>query len=317
MDLGSFTREAPSNAKHIIDTKMKKERNLAVGVDIGGTHICSVVVDVQTGELVGSPLTTPIDHTCTAEEIFQAWTENLRSTIRSSEEPVRQIGMAFPGPFDYELGISHMDHKFVDIKELNVGTVLQSRLLEYRGLDFKYVNDAGAFALGESQYGAAKDMKKVLVLTLGTGLGSGFISSNKILRDGEGVPPGGEVWDLPFDDGIADEMFSTRWIVKRYNELTGKTVKGAKEVAIMVPVEEAARILFVEFGERLATFTAPLLKSFGCTNVLLGGNISRSLDYFLPAMTRRYGQQDLTVTVKSSVLLDKAAMMGAASLFKK
>ena len=287
----------------------------AVGVDVGGSHICSAIVDIEKGVIVGEPLTTPVDHTCSAEEIFSAWTRNLRELISSSGLPVRKIGMAFPGPFDYDKGISHMEHKFVSIKELVVGDILQARLLDFPGLEFKYVNDAGAFALGESCYGAAKGVDKVLVLTLGTGLGSGFVEKNHIIREGDTVPPGGEVWNLPWGDDIADGAFSTRWIVGRYGELSGKVVKGAREVSMAFDTDANARQVFTEFGAGLAKFTAPLLEKFGAKDIILGGNISRSLDLFLPAMTRVYGQKGMDVHVEASSLLDKAAMLGAASLF--
>ncbi len=287
----------------------------AVGVDVGGSHVSSAVVDLEKGVIVDEPLTTPVDHTCSAEEMFSAWTKNLRELISSSGLPVRKIGMAFPGPFDYERGISHMEHKFVSIKELVVGDILQARLLDFPGLEFKYVNDAGAFALGESCYGAAKGVGKVLVLTLGTGLGSGFVENNRIIREGDTVPPGGEVWNLPWGEDIADSAFSTRRIVGRYAALSGKVVAGAKEVSMAFDTDPLAREVFTEFGADLAKFTAPLLEKFGAHDIILGGNISRNLDKFLPAMMRVYGQKGMDVHVQASSLLDKAAMLGAASLF--
>ena len=294
---------------------METQKQYAIGADIGGSHICSSVVDLQTGRLAGEPVTTEVDHTSLAETIFAAWTENLRQTIREAGVPVSRIGMAFPGPFDYDKGISWMDHKFVDIKGIDVGQTLQARMLEHRGLAFKFVNDAGAFALGESQFGAAKDVERVIVLTLGTGVGSGFIADHKIVREGELVPPGGEVWDLPFAGGIVDEAFSTRWVVGRYKELSGRLVQGAKDVAIRFETDADARQVFTEFGQRLAEFTSEWLKRFGADTLILGGNISRSLPLFLQPMQRCYGQGGLNITVKGSALLDKAAMMGAASLF--
>ncbi len=294
---------------------MDNQKKYAIGVDIGGSHICSAVVDLKTGNILGEPVNTPVDHTCSAEQIFSAWTENLRLVIGEAGVPVTQVGMAFPGPFDYEKGISWMEHKFVDIKGLNVGEILQARMLEHRGLTFKSVNDAGAFALGESQFGAARDAKRVLVLTLGTGVGSGFIADHKIVREGPQVPDGGEVWNLPFQDGIVDEAFSTRWVVKRYKELTGKEVQGAKDVALRYDIDNDAKQLFTEFGARLAEFTIPWLEKFEARTLILGGNIARSLPLFLQPMQRRYGQSGMDVSVKASVLLDKAAMMGAASLF--
>lgn len=287
----------------------------AIGADIGGSHICSAVVNLDTGSIVGEPVLTEIDHVSPAEKIFTAWTENLRLTINGSGVSVNKVGMAFPGPFDYDKGVSYMDHKFVDIKGLNVGEILSARMLEFRKLEFRYVNDAGAFALGESRFGSAKGVGKVLVLTLGTGVGSGFVADGKIVRSGASVPPGGEVWNLPFQDGIVDEAFSTRWVVRRYKELSGNEVKGAKDVAMRFEFDDAARQVFNEFGSGLAEFTLPWLDKFGSRTLVFGGNISRSLSLFGPALQRRYAQSGIEVDVKASLLLDKAAMMGAASLF--
>ena len=57
------------------------------------------------------------------------------------------------------------------------------------------------------------------------------------------------------------------------------------------------------------------LEKFEARTLILGGNIARSLPLFLQPMQRRYGQSGMDVSVKASVLLDKSAMMGAASLF--
>ena len=294
---------------------MNASQQYAIGVDIGGSHITSAVVDLETGRFAGELVTTEIDHASPAEEIFAAWTRNLRETLSASGVPVRQVGMAFPGPFDYDKGISWMEHKFVDIKGIDVGQTLQARLLDFRGLVFKFVNDAGAFALGESQFGAARDADRALVLTLGTGVGSGFVADHTIVREGPQVPEGGEVWNLPFEEGIVDAAFSTRWVVGRYKELSGKEVQGAREVAFRYPFDPEARQVFTEFGERLASFTGPWLEKFGARTLVLGGNISRSLPHFLQPMQRRYGQLGQAVSVKGSALLDRAALLGAASLF--
>lgn len=294
---------------------MNTDKKYAVGVDIGGSHITSAVVDLENGQIVGEPVTTDVDHTSPAEVIFSAWTDNLRLLLSEAGHNVRQIGMAFPGPFDYDKGISWMEHKFPAIKGMDIGQTLSARLLEFPGLTFKFVNDAGAFALGESSFGAAKGIDKVIVLTLGTGVGSGFVAGGKVFREGDTVPEGGEVWNLPFHDGIVDEAFSTRWVVGRYKELTGHQVDGAKDVAMRVEFDEAAKQLFSELGYRLAEFTIPWLKKFDSTTLVLGGNISRSLPIFMQPLQRAYGQAGMTVSVKGSALLDKAAMLGAASLF--
>ncbi len=158
-------------------------------------------------------------------------------------------------------------------------------------------------------------MEKVVAMTLGTGLGSGFVDKGRIVESGPSVPPDGEVWNLPYGSGIADEAFSTRGITGRYKALTGKEVSGALDVRKLYDTDESARKVFESFGRELAEFSAPILKNFGSDSLLLGGNISRSLDLFIGPMQEKFAEAGMDVKIKASVLLDKAAMAGAAATF--
>lgn len=163
----------------------------AAGVDIGGSHVSSTVVDLLTGELMSSPLATPVDCTAPATEILDAWARNIRQTVATSALPVGQVGMAFPGPFDYERGISLIDgvQKFDRIWGLDVAASLRDRLAGCGcgPLRLRFVNDAAAFALGECLGGATRDTDRVVALTLGTGVGSGFVADRRLVEDRKSV----------------------------------------------------------------------------------------------------------------------------------
>lgn len=290
--------------------------NLALGVDVGGSHVCSAIIDIEAGKIVGQPVTTDVAHTESAEVLFAAWAENLAQCLAAAPEPVTRIGMDFPGPFDYKNGISQMDHKMPHIKGLSVADELRKRMPNSENLEFRFVNDANAFALGEAYFGGAKDAERVIVLAIGTGLGSGFIADHKIVEDGETVPPEGEVWNLPYGDDIADALFSTRGVIGRYEKLTGEKLPGAKEVAMRFDTDPAARKTFEDFGWELADFSAPLIRQFQCKDILIGGNIARSLHLFEPKMQERFREAGLEVNVRACTLLSDAAMMGAAALYK-
>lgn len=70
--------------------------------------------------------------------------------------------------------------------------------------------------------------------------------------------------------------------MRRYSELTGEAVAGAKEVADRYQTDIAAKQVFAEYGSRLGDFLAPLLERFRCGSVVLGGNISRAFPLFSP-----------------------------------
>lgn len=290
----------------------------AIGADIGGSHITSAVIDLSDGSICSAMNTDPIDSSADAESILEGWALNLRRSLEDGKRlDVSKIGFAFPGPFDYDRGISLITgvSKFESLFAMDITSSLKARL--GAELELRYVNDAFAFALGECFWGAAKGRDKVLALTLGTGLGSCFVSDKTVISSGDTVPENGYVYNLPFEDGIADEKFSTRWIVKRYKELTGLNVKGAKEVLAVFEDRPEPAHLFNEYGKRLADFTYPLLAKFGCGTLLLGGNIARCLNCFDPALEDEFGSLGAKVDVIASKMLDNAALMGAASLFAK
>lgn len=291
----------------------------AVGVDVGGSHSCAAVIDLLSGNMVGSPCISPLDSKAGAEDIVSSLTGNIAAAIESSGvDSVEGAGLAFPGPFDYVHGISTVQGvgKYDRIYGLDVASCLFSTLYDHGVRDFRFVNDASAFALGEFAAGAAKGAGRAVALTLGTGVGSGFVAEGKLVEGGDEVPAYGWVYHLPFEGGIVDEAFSTRWICGRYAELTGTEVSGAKDVADRCACgDDKALRLFREYGERLASFAAPVLMRFKADVLVLGGNISRAYGYFGPELEKGLSESGCRTDVRTSVLLDRAALYGAASLF--
>lgn len=289
----------------------------AVGVDVGGSHLSSAVIDLLTGNVITPVEITPVDSKASAMEIIKAWQTNILSTLDIFPIGVTGIGMAIPGPFDYQNGVSliHGVSKYERIFGLDVRNTMPSFVGNVSAGDFKFVNDASAFALGECFGGAAKGCDRVVALTLGTGVGSGFVASGKFVDSGDEVPWNGWVYHLPFEDGIADEAFSTRWFLRRWKEITGETVSGVKEIADLCPCDQHATALFEEYGRRLADFALPLLRRFGSHTLLLGGNIAKAYNHFGKSLESRLALSGYDVSVKISSLGDKAALVGAASLF--
>ena len=288
----------------------------AIGVDVGGSHLTSSVVDLEKGAVVTESLVTPMDSKGPLEHVISCFRQNLETTLKTCGLPVNCIGFAFPGPFDYVKGISWMEHKFDNLYGVDLPATLR-KVIDVPGadsLEFKFVNDASGFAIGECFCGSGKDFHRVMAVTLGTGVGSGFVVDGVLDEVSDLVPAGGEVWNLPFEGGIVDENFSTRWFVKRWAELTGEQIKGAKDVADKYGVDPRADQVFAEFGTRLAAFASPWLRKFGADAFVMGGNISREYPKFRETLLAGLPGG---VEVRTSALLDKAAMIGAASLFKE
>jgi hypothetical protein len=116
--------------------------------------------------------------------------------------PVEGASLAFPGPFEYENGISRMTHKLPYLFGVDLRQALAARFV-WQPAQVRFLKDASAFLLGEIGAGAAKGVSRAVGITLGTGIGAAFAVDGRVVTEGKGVPPGGEIWDLPYQGGIA------------------------------------------------------------------------------------------------------------------
>ena len=293
-------------------------KRYAIGVDIGGSHLTAAAVELLSGEVVpDSVAVSALDTRAGASEILEVWAETIGSAFRMVAGSVEGIGIAIPGPFDYGEGSSTICgvEKYDRIFGLNLTLSLVVRISGADSCRIRYVNDASAFALGESLGGALKGVRRGLALTLGTGLGSGFLLDGRLVTHGEGVPPEGWVYCLPYEGAIADDAFTTRWFLRRYRELTGREATGVREIAGEADRVPEAAAVFSDYGERLGAFTASLCEGFPAEAVVLGGNISRAFDRFAPAMCRVLAERGCRARVSPSASPDRATLVGAASLF--
>ncbi len=288
---------------------------MCIGVDIGGSHISCLGVDLDERSVILDTLSrVSVDHDEAAEVIFNAWASAISATLQLVDQTVAGIGIAIPGPFNYRQGVSRMEHKFRSLKGIDIPLHL-TRHLNTPGLKIRFLNDAVAFAVGEAWIGAGKEASRIVAITLGTGFGSAYAEDGIPVISRSDVAPEGCFWHLPYRDGIADEYFSTRWFTRRYAEETGVNVSGVKEIADRSDRDQRAQRMFEEFGDNLGGFLVPWLKKFDADLLIIGGNIAHSLPLFEQSMKSKFTLGGLDIEVKLSELMEHAAMVGAARLF--
>ena len=277
-----------------------------LGVDIGGTHMTAAVVDLSTTALVpGTWAREKVDSHGSADEIMAAWAAVIRAT---GALPTR-IGISLPGPFDYEAGICLIrnQNKFESLYGLNIKELLADKLgLQAR--DICLHNDAACFLKGEVFGGAAKGAESAIGLTLGTGLGSA--------RFQEGEAADADLWCSPFKDSIAEDYLSTRALVNSYRRLSGRSVKDAEELAGLYSTDQQARQTFGEFARDLALFLAAFIQAEQPEVVVIGGNIAKAWDLFIPETRLQLQRQGTPAALRPALLGETAAMMGAASYWQ-
>lgn len=293
-------------------------QNIAIGVDIGGSHITAVAVDMEKHRIIGaSRASSPVDNKAEADEILKVWTDTLRRVLKGIQLfNLRGIGFAMPGPFDYVNGICLIRGvpKYEKLYGVNVGKAVSSALGLPCDCRVRFMNDASSFAVGEAWAGKAEGFRKMMAITLGTGFGSAFLSDRIPVVEGETVPKMGCVYYLPFGNGIADDYFSTRWFTSRYKEVTGIGADGVKDIALAAGSVPAVRDIFSEFGTNLGAFLAPWLQKFGTEILVAGGNISYAWELFGPAFEEELKDAGCSAAVAISELKEDAALLGSAYL---
>src|SRR5205823_14123488 len=128
-------------------------------------------------------------------------------------------------------------------------------------------------ALGEWWAGAAQGQERVIGLTLGTGLGSGFIARGQIITTGPEVPDGGEIWNLAYLDGVAEDYVSGQAVTATYARASGRTLPPSAIARRAAQGEPAAREAFAVLASHLARILEPHLVRFRPTCIVIGGNI--------------------------------------------
>lgn len=290
---------------------------IAIGVDIGGSHISCAAVHIGRGQLLPATATREkVSHDAPAADIFAAWARALNAVIGQAEAgSLAGIGFAIPGPFEYRNGISRMEHKFLNIYGISIPHALQPLLHTPGPAPMRFLNDAAAFTVGEAWLGRGKNHRKVLAITLGTGFGSAFTDEGVPVVEREDVPPEGCLWHIPYRDKTAEEYFNTHWLVSSFAEKTGRQLPGAREIADLAQAgDHAALELFRQYGANMAGFLAPWLRRFKAGIVVIGGNISGAYSLFGPALKEGLEAEKVKVELSISKLMENAAMIGAARL---
>ncbi|MCX7766239.1 MAG: ROK family protein [Candidatus Sumerlaeia bacterium] len=293
--------------------------DLVVAIDIGGTHITAAVVNIKDGNInPASRVKHSVNASSSANEILGIWCTTINETLQVLTNPSAIIGygIAMPGPFDYENGICLMQGlgKYDALYGMNIRTELKKALNISSNIPMIFQADSICFLLGETWKGVASGHQDVIAITLGTGFGSAFMRRGEIVQEGIGLPPGGWFYNQPYREGIADDYFSSRGLLRIYQNTGAPAVRNVYELAQQASLNPYARWAFEVFGTQLAEFLEPWLYSFQPTCLVIGGNISRAWEWFGPKLIQRLSYTCPGIIVKSSELLEDAALLGAALL---
>ena len=150
--------------------------HLGFGIDIGGSGMKAAVVDLDTGELVSERLRFPTPKPATPDAMAE-----VAAQLVGRHGWTDAIGVGFPGIVRH--GVIH---SAANIAATWIGVDADALFTEACGVDVAMVNDADAAGLAEMRWGAGRGVGGVvLVLTFGTGIGSGLFVDGVLVPNTE------------------------------------------------------------------------------------------------------------------------------------
>jgi len=311
-----------------------------LGIDVGATNIKAALVDFQGRPKHFQILLTekergPGHILKKLQELIVFYKEKLEKA-----ELLQGIGLALPGSVNDTTGICAFGPN-LRWKNVKVSQELKNRT----GLPIKLINDANAACLGEYFFGSGRNCSNLICITIGTGIGSGFILDNKLLIGPSGAA--GEAGHMVIVEdgpqcscgrrGCLEALVSATAIVKRTREkinaghptLITEMIDGKHELLTTEIIAEAAAKkdelainILQQTKEYLVTGLTNLVNLFNPEKIILGGGVIHAGDVLLKNLESEIKKSAFPtlrepLEVVPSLLGNKAGVIGAASLFFK
>lgn len=317
-------------------TLVDLSKQVALGVDIGGTNTKYGLVN-HRGEILdkGSLRTENYE---TAEEFVDALYERVAPLLarHCSQKQFEGIGVGAPNANFFRGTIEQAPN----LKWKGVVPFADMMTAKF-GVKCKMTNDANAAALGEMMFGAARGMKDFIMITLGTGVGSGIISGGQLIYGHDGfagelghtiVKPGGRKHWSTGSEGSLEAYASATGIAitakKMRAEFPESMLNNYPEEAINSKVvhecakqgDPTAIEVFRYTGQKLGEALANFVMFSSPEAILLFGGVIKAGDFILKP-TKLHMERNLLPIFRNKVKLvfseldeADAAILGASAL---
>ena len=274
-----------------------------IGIDIGGSHITLAQIDALAHKIIPETYVREhVDSSETKENILETWVSAIKKVAGDSTKELL-LGIAMPGPFDYQNGICLLKHgKFIHLYLVNLKVELAKKL-EISSSQIFFINDAAAFLEGEVFGGCVQNYKSIFGITLCTGLGTTFYDGTEATDE--------DLWDAPFGDSFAEDYLATRWFVNHFEELTGQHISGSKDLLDEDPVLQ--KKVFDLYADTFSEFIIRYVVPYYPQILVIGGNIAKAYPLFKDRFLSNLEKENISLRVEISVIFEDAAILGAAS----
>jgi glucokinase len=293
--------------------------SLHAGFDLGGTALKFGLVNEKGKIITESEVETPKD----VEKLLQTLKDIWMKLKNSHQNRIKTAGFGFPGIYSTKKQKILQSPNYPGIDNV----ALYPALSQFIDVPFHVNNDANLAAYGEYTCGAGQKSHSLVLLTIGTGVGSGIILGGNIWEGACGyagelghvvVNPIGELCNCG-SQGCLETEVSAPKIVKNYQAL-GKSRNRvtAEDVSRYAENNDtAARQAFAEAGKYLGIGLSVVINLLNPEKILLGGGVMKAGDFLLQpaieeAASRSFQGSFRCCSIERATLGNKAGFIGAA-----
>jgi polyphosphate glucokinase len=238
----------------------------ALGIDIGGTGIKGARVDLTNGELISERIKYPTPDGGRPGDVLDV-VETILADL--DMKPTETLGVTFPAVISHGRTMSA-----ANVSPDWIGLPAEQLFSDSLGISAHFVNDADAAGLAEVTFGAARDVAGlVIVVTLGTGIGSALIHDGVLV-------PNAELGHLELDGTDAEHRASNA-------------------------AREREGLSFEKWALRLTRYFSHLEKLFSPELFVVGGGVSKQHSEFFPLIA-------IDTPLLPATLLNNAGIVGSA-----
>ena len=285
-----------------------------IGIDLGGTAI-KLGRFTEEGTCLQS-LTVPTPQPAYPDETIDMMIYAI-DKLAPGFVNISAIGIGTPGPADITGRIAKIAINLEGWIDIPVATIIQSRT----GIPAVVGNDGNCAGLGENWLGAGRNYRNSILLTLGTGVGGAVFINGQLFTGHAGSA--GELGLISFDpDGHpcnsgnsgSLEQFLSGQAIRR---ITGKEPQAMGELA--AAGDRSALEFWDNYGRNLGIGLTSIIYILTPEVAIIGGGISASAEYFLPAAQREIERRVMETSRPKFKLIpaelgNQAGITGAAKL---
>lgn len=322
---------------------MSKEKAYALGIDLGGTKTLAAVVDITSGEVVGTArkrTRAERGQDFVAQRTIELATAALSEAKLAPEDSIMAIGVGAAGQIDRKAGIV-LDAPNLGVRNMPLAEILGKQF----GKPVYVGNDVEVAAQGENIYGSGRGYSNFVCVFIGTGIGSGIVQNGRLYTGLTGTA--GEVGHTIIEangricgcggrgclEAYASRTAITKAIMAEIHHgrpsvladdaarqlRQGETVIRSGILADAIRQKDELTIeMIAEAGDFLGRALGSILNFYNPDCIILGGGVIEAIDLLFETAVHRARTTALAAPAKTPILRaklgDYSGVVGAACL---